>query len=459
MNNLDCYRKKISADANLTDQDGKSIMVDCSVTLPLLFGQPAKVRVGIPNEAMPIPNLKTPWQIKTLQGTEIITLEDVHYRSLTTDTLLKRKLGSTPVGLSHIKSLTIEKAFKSSAYSFSIYISDTEYFNTLPLEDGLNGISQIAMFSHPTLGEIVLQKYSIESAMLNDSGSLKLHGYRLEVECYRPNTSPESIIDTIQPLLDILSFVSRQRVLVLGWEHQTESEYIRHWKYPLNAIQTNYALYEPRSYLVSRKVDELEKMINKGLSNYYGLSDSEQHMVYELSFALCSSVQRRDDAKFMALFTALESYAKKLSLTLELDETRSKSIQLIKEAAKPHQKLDHEVYQMLMSLTSDIKKTSAADSIDNFLSKHRVFKENLWSIRGKSGLLNIRNHLAHEGNHNVDHQGLAVATLHLTILIERVILGALNLKLESSVQRELRQEPWLNLEYANRLKNLIIPKN
>ncbi|TOL26450.1 hypothetical protein, partial [Vibrio parahaemolyticus] len=61
------------------------------------------------------------------------------------------------------------------------------------------------------------------------------------------------------------------------------------------------------------------------------------------------------------------------------------------------------------------------------------------------------------GNHNVDHQGLAVATLHLTILIERVILGALNLKLESSVQWELRQEPWLNLEYANRLKNFIYP--
>ncbi|MBE4594484.1 hypothetical protein BOO24_19315 [Vibrio navarrensis] len=348
-------------------------------------------------------------------------------------------------------------AFKSSDYSFSIYISDTEYFRTLSLEEGLNGISQIAMFSHPTLGEIILQKYSVESAMLSGNGSLKLHGYRLEVECCRPNTNPEAIINSIQPLLDILSFVSRQRVLVLGWEYQAESEYIRHWKYPLNAIQTSYSLYEPRFYLMSRKVDELEKMINIGLSNYYGLEGSEQDMVHKLSFNLCSSLQRRDDAKYMALFTALESYAKKLSLRLELDETRLKSIQLIKEAARPHQKVDPEVYKMLMSLTSDIKKTSAADSIDNFLSKYRVFKEDLWSIRGTNGLLNIRNHLAHEGNHNVDHQGLAVATLHLTILIERVILGILNLKLESSVQWELRQEPWLNLEYANRLKNLIIP--
>ncbi|WP_146162765.1 hypothetical protein [Vibrio splendidus] len=453
---MDSYRQTISTDANLTDQDGKSIMVDCSVTLPLLFGQPAEVRVGIPNEVMPIPNLKTPWQVKTFQGAEIITLENVHYRRLTTDTLLKRKLGSIPVNLSHIQSLTINMVHNSPDYRFSIYISDTEYFRTLSIEEGQNGISQIAMFSHPTLGEIILQKYSVESATLSGNGSLKLHGYRLEVECDRPNTSPEAIINEIQPLLDILSFFSRQRVLVLGWEHQTESEYIRHWKYPLNAIQTNYSLYEPRSYLMSRKVDELEKMINIGLSNYYGLEDSEQDMVHKLSFNLCSSLERRDDAKYMALFTALESYAKKLSLRLEPDETRSKSIQLIKKAAKPHQKVDHDVYKMLMSLTSDIKKTSAADSIENFLFKHRVLKEDLWSIQGKGGLLKIRNHLAHEGNHNVDHQGLAVATLHLTILIERVILGVLNLKLESSVQRDLRQEPWLNLEYANRLKNLII---
>lgn len=448
MNNLDCYRQKISADATLTDQDGESIMVDCSVTLPLLFGQPAEIRVGIPNEAMPIPNLKTPWQIETLQGAEIITLENVHYRSLTTDTLFKKKLGSTPVDLSHIKSLTIKMACKSSDYSFSIYISDTEYFNTLYLEESQNGISQIAKFSHSTLGKIVLQKYSIESVMLNGSGSLKLHGYRLEIEYCRPIIDPESIINLIQPLLDILSFVSRQRVLVLGWEYQTESDYIKHLKYPLEAIKTNYSLYKPTSYLVSSKIDELENMINIGLDNYDNLEDSEQDMVHKLSFDLCSSLQRRDDAKYMALFTTLESYAKKLSLRLEPDETRLQSIQLIKEAAKPHQNVNQEVYQMLMNLTSDIKKTSAAESIDNFLSKYRVLKDDLWSIRGKNGLLNIRNHLAHEGSYNVDHQGVAVATLHLTILIERVILQVLNLKLESSIQCELRQEPWLNLEYV-----------
>lgn len=454
---MDCHRQKISADANLTDQDGKSIMVDCSVTLPLLFGQPAEIRVGIPNEAMPIPNLNTPWQIKSRQGTEIITLKDVHYRSLTIDNLLNRKLGSTPVELSHIESLTIEMANISSDYCFSIYISDTEYFNKLPLKEGQNDISQRAIFSHPHLGKIVLQKYSIETSMLNGSGSLKLHGYRLEVECSGFNSGPESIINEIQPLLDILSFVSRQRVLLLGWEHNTESKNIRHWIYPLDAIKTNYSLYEPPSFLAIRKIDELEKMINTGLSNYYDLDASEQDMIHKLSFNLCSSLQPRDDAKYMALFTALESYAKKLPL--DLDETSKKVIQLIREVAKPHQETDHSVYKKLMDLTSEtsgIKKISTANAIDNFLSKYGVRKADLWSIGGRGGLLKIRNKLAHEGNHNVDHQGLTVATLHLTILIERVILGVLNLKLDSSVQRELEQEPWLDLQYTDRLKKLII---
>jgi NADH:ubiquinone oxidoreductase subunit H len=55
----------------------------------------------------------------------------------------------------NIKSLMIEMAFNSSDYRFSTYISDIGYFRTLSLEEDQHGISQIAMFSHPTLGEIV----------------------------------------------------------------------------------------------------------------------------------------------------------------------------------------------------------------------------------------------------------------------------------------------------------------
>ncbi|MEZ8107303.1 hypothetical protein, partial [Vibrio cortegadensis] len=442
----------------MADANGNLLEVDCSITFPMIVGQNAEINISIPNSIMPIRNVIAPFQIEAQQGTQKVVLDDVYYRSLTTQAGAKRKLGSHPIKLSHVKGLTNEMNLESSSIRLSVFLSETTFFETLWGEEDLNGISRIAMFDHPTLGSITLQKYTVESSLLNSNGSLKQHGYCLEVERVNSEIDHEGIIDDIQPLLDILSLVSRQRVLVLGWEKQTKSKNIRHWRYPLDVIRTSYSLDGPQSYLVSGSTGELEKMVNSGLSNYYNLDPSEQDIVHKLSFNLCSSLQRRDDVKYMVLFTALESYAKKLSLRLELDATSSKSIQLIKEAAKPHQNVDHDVYKKLMSLTHDIKKTSAADSIKNFLFKHRVFKEDLWSIQEKGGLLKIRDHLAHEGNHNVDHQGLAVATLHLTILIERVILGVLNLKLESSVQRDLRQEPWLNLEYANRLKNLIIQK-
>ena len=454
---MDCYRQTISSDASLIDQNDQSIMVDCSVTLPLLFGQPAEIRVGIPNEAMPIPNLRAPWQIKILQGPQKIILEDVYYRSVTAATIQKRKLGATPVQLSHIKSLTMEMGLKSSDCRFLVYISDAEYFKTLHLEEEKNSISKISTFSHPELGDISLQQYSVESTLLNGSGSLKKNGYSLEIECFDPNKDHESIIEDIQPLLDIMSLFSRQRILILGWEKQTKSEYVRHWKYPLDTIQTSYCLYEPQLFLVSHF--EFENMVNTGLNNYYKLSTNEKQIVHKFSFNLCSALERRDDVKYMALFSALESYAKKSKPKIEdLDTTSSKAIELIEDIAMEYKTANHPLFRKLKGLTNEIKRHSAANSINDLLSKYNVLTTDLWAIKTKNGLLTIRNHLAHEGNHGVDHQGLAVATLHLSILIERLVLGVLKLKLETSVQQDLRREPWLDLEYANKLKGLIIQK-
>lgn len=300
----------------------------------MIVGQNAEINISIPNSIMPIRNVTAPFQIEARQGTQKIVLEDVYYRSITTQTGAKRKLGSNPIKLSHVKGLTNEMDLKSSSLRFSIYLSETTFFETLWGEEDLNGISRIAIFDHPTLGSITLQKYTIESLLLNSNGSLRQNGYRLEVERANSEIDHEDIIDDIQSLLDILSLASRQRVLILGWEKQTKSKNIRHWRYPLDVIRTSYSLDEPQSYLVSNGTDELEKMVNTGLSNYYNLGKSEQDTVHKLSFNLCSSLQRRDDVKYMALFTALESYAKKLNLKLDPDEKTLKVIQLITDVTQ-----------------------------------------------------------------------------------------------------------------------------
>ena len=97
-------------------------------------------------------------------------------------------------------------------------------------------------------------------------------------------------------------------------------------------------------------------------------------------------------------------------------------------------------------------------SIKSLLSKYRVSTDGLWPVEGKFGLLTIRNHLAHAGNHGIDHQGLSVATLHLSILIERLVFGILKLTLEHSIEQDSKREPWLEWDYVERLKSIIIKK-
>ena len=451
VNNLNCYSTIISSDANLIDANGDSIEVDFSVTLPVLHGQPAKFTIGIPNSVMQVPDLKTPWGINTLQCSEKVTLKGVYYRSIIKNDFMNRKFGSTPVQLSHVESLTVEMDFISSTSSFLIYLSDIVFFETMWVEPEHDRMSEIVTFSHPELGLITLKKYSVEARLLDSNGSLKLNGYLLEIQCI-DNLEHNSVIEHIQPLLNIISLLARQRVLICGWDKQSKSKYTRHWKYPLETTQTKYSLPKPEKYLVTS--DELEATVNLGLKNYYALEKSKQDIVHKLSFNLCSAIERRDEVKYMALFTNLESLAKDLMPEQELDNISSKVIELIKTVAIPQKTTNHSVFTKLMDLTSHVKKSkTAADAIDSLLSKYRVKSQDLWSIRGNNGLLNIRNHLAHTGNHGINHQGLFVATFHLTILIERLVLSMLDLTLV-----EFNREPWLKLDYFETLKNEIIQK-
>jgi hypothetical protein len=453
--NLNSYKEIISSDASLIDANGVSMEVDLSVTLPLVYGQPSEIIIGIPNSSMPISEIKSPWRIQSLQYPKNVILEDVYYSSITKKSVVSRKFGSTAVKLSHIKSLTVEMGLNSATDKFCIYLSGTSFFDIFNPKGEQNLISEICDFHDPYFGNIALKRYSVESRLLDCSGSLKLNGYLLEIQWRDLFSDHELVIERIQPFLNIISLFTRQRVLVCGWEVTANCKNTRHWKYPLERIQTSYSLPKPEKYLVTR--DQLHSMVDLGLKNYNNLDQAEMDAVYKLSFNLCSAIDRQVNVKYMALFTALEDFAKKSNFEQKLDKASLKAIELIKESAKPQKEDDHSVYKILMDLTNNIKTSKkAADSISSLLSKYSVYTTDLWPVGGKCGLLYIRNHLAHIGNHGIDHQGLSVATLHLTILIERLVLAILKLTLEHSIEQDSKRDPWLKWDYVERLKSIII---
>ena len=92
--------------------------------------------------------------------------------------------------------------------------------------------------------------------------------------------------------------------------------------------------------------------------------------------------------------------------------------------------------------------------ITGFLRRKNVAFEDLWSIDGDNGLIGIRNKLAHGGAHYIHHQGLAVATFHLSLLAERIVCSFLGVVWRESHHR-VRREEWLDKRYVHALQKEI----
>lgn len=90
-----------------------------------------------------------------------------------------------------------------------------------------------------------------------------------------------------------------------------------------------------------------------------------------------------------------------------------------------------------------------------------VKNDDLWPLSGPDalpGLKEVRDKLAHSGSKAIHPQGLAVATWHLSILLERVLLTFLKIPLSdtSAAPHRLVREPWHKPAYLLEQRKLVI---
>ena len=95
------------------------------------------------------------------------------------------------------------------------------------------------------------------------------------------------------------------------------------------------------------------------------------------------------------------------------------------------------------------------------LMEWSVKNDDLWPLSGPDalpGLKEIRDKLAHSGPKALHPQGLAVATWHLSILLERVLLTFLKIPLSdtSAAPNRLVREPWYKPAYLLEQRKLVI---
>jgi hypothetical protein len=109
-----------------------------------------------------------------------------------------------------------------------------------------------------------------------------------------------------------------------------------------------------------------------------------------------------------------------------------------------------------------LKKSTLQQQLESVLAaKWNVKTNDLWPLSGPDhlpGLKQVRDKLAHSGPKAIHMQGLAVATWHLSILLERVLLTLLKIQLSetSAAPERLMHEQWYQPAYVHQQRKLVI---
>ncbi|EHH1227999.1 hypothetical protein J7G27_004372 [Vibrio vulnificus] len=308
------------------------------------------------------------------------------------------------------------------------------------------------MFKCPYLGVIKLQRYKVLAGINNGNKVLQSYGYQLEISFSENVSTEECILEHISGLLDVLSILLRQRIAVLGWQSLKSGSRTRFWKYPIGPIETNYSGVEPKSYLVS--VKDFEQQVNLGFINYQLLPEQTRKAIYQLSYTLSPAIKLRVEERFMSLFKGLESIASKLPCTKVLTPDDHLLVKCLDDVSKSFEHTNPQISERINGFISMVNRRDLPlkDKIVLLLKKHNVQFNDLWEISSEKGLTGIRNKLAHKGSIGVNHQGLAVSTFHLSLMVERLVFRILGLTLDPHIATEIKQDEWLSNSYFNTLK-------
>lgn len=457
MKDLSHYKETFSFDAEMTDSDGRKLSVDCKVTLPTIWGDKAKIKVAVPHSVMPIRGFENPCELNLvcIDPAFRVELSDLWYRNLPTSVYPSRLHGAAPIKLTHISSMRVVRECSQSTSLFNIYISSPDMLkNVGSWKPSEKMLEELAVFRCPKLGLIRLKRYWASAGLNGTEGLLSRTGFLLEATPSSGKLAPQDILGGIDSILKLMSVFFRQKIMVLGWEALHEGEHERFWQYPLEPSRTSYVSVEPKRYLVS--IHSLPERMEAALAAYHDLDDLERKFVDDLSYSLRPVTKIGDSEWFMAMFRDLESIASKSASPQPLSQGEIKAVDELRRLADSFKEGCFEMSERINGFAKKVEGgvPPVNGNICCLFQKYTVYSSDLWEVSGKKGLVSIRNKLAHRGPGRVHHQALAVATLHLSLLNERLVHSILGLKISGDELHSGRDE-WLQGGYVENVKKYV----
>lgn len=457
MKDLSYHKETFSFDADMTDLAGRKISVDCKIVLPTIWGDKADIDVAVPYSVMPIRGIENPCELNLVCSETVfrVKLSELWYRNLPTSVNPSRLHGAAPIKLTHISSMRVVRELSQSTSLFNIYISSPDMLKNVgrckPSEKMLD---ELAVFRCPKLGLIRLKRYWASAGLNGTEGLLTRTGFLLETTPSSGKLAPQDILEGIDSVLKLMSVFFRQKIMVLGWESLHEGEQERFWQYPLEPSRTNYVSVEPKRYLVS--IRSLSEKMEAALAAYHELDDLERKFVDDLSYSLRPVTKIGDGEWFMAMFRDLESIAVKSASPQPLSQGETRAVDELRLLADSFKEGCSEMSERINGFAKKVEGgvPPVTENICSLFQKYTVYSSDLWEVSGSKGLVSIRNKLAHRGPGRVHHQGLAVATLHLSLLNERLVHCILGLKISGDELHSGRDE-WLQRGYVESVKKYL----
>jgi hypothetical protein len=256
-----------------------------------------------------------------------------------------------------------------------------------------------------------------------------------------------------------MSIFCRQRIVVLGWtiEYGDRTEDV--WLTPLDPLSTQYIPIEHNDYLVGKS--DFENLVTGALKEFSLMDPLAKEYFRDFTIGLVPFVEMQTSQRFLSMFHALEGCRKSgggLPPDLEVNE----SDVLLKDALERAKVgVDPSIGERIDGLIERIDKTSLRKELGFVLKSWSISTSGLWPLFGtksNAGLIEIRNKLSHSTPKNVTSLGLVVATWHLSILIERILLTLLKIPIEntSAGVGQYRRDEWEDPVFLSEQRKQVI---
>jgi hypothetical protein len=465
-------------DGKLVSANDQTVVIDCRVWPPLVGGDVARIELSVPIASMPIPEILNPCHISGKLGTGIVEvwLDDVWYRQMPQDRRPRRRAGLAPIVLTHIGKLRMNTRFnkpsvnaqpRSSKMSIKFYLTRNAF---LAEHDWLSALSttpndqtdELYVVDIPQLGRVrILREWVFARSGAPDNAVVK-SGFCAVVELGdEAAQTTEEYLSHFEDVLMVISIFCRQRIAVLGWEVKYDDRQEQVWKDPLEPLTTKYLPYEPHAYLVNQRC--FATLTSTATEELIELDPKMKDIFKHITLGLAPFINMQTSERFLSMFHALEA-CRVLAPKVVGD---AKADVVLKEALKASkQGLDDSIAERIDGFIEMVEKgkPSLKQQLGWVLAEWKIQTGDLWPLSGPDnlpGLKEVRDKLAHSGPKALHTQGLAVATWHLSILLERVLLTLLNISIAdtAAASNRLMREEWYQPAYLLEQRKLVVQAN